>query len=154
MLKGDQGNIDYDISFFMNTTATRGGIVTFSTAGSGIALDQASAVVAYAADPSGKVPVGVLMCDVVDIDQSKYSINQYKDEVQKGGKVTLATKGWVVTNNIEAGDTPTAGAPAYVSNSGLFTSTNIGTVQTPRVGSFLSRKDEAGYAKVSFRLPY
>ncbi len=151
-LKGDSDTVQYDISFFMNEVAERGGIAVFSTAGSGIALDQSSALVTYAASPSGKVPLGMLVNDMVNVDLSKYQLNTYKDEVQKGGKVTLVRKGWRVTNKLEASITPTAGATAYLSNSGLITNANLGAAATPVVGKFLSTKDENGYAKVSIEL--
>ena len=61
-LKSDRSTLDIDISFFMNEAATRGGIVSISTGGSGAAMDQGEALVTYAALPSGKVPVGLLLC--------------------------------------------------------------------------------------------
>jgi hypothetical protein len=152
-LKGDMKVVSDDISFFLNEAAERGGVACISTAGSGVALDQSKALVTYKANPSGCVPIGVLLNDMVDIDQSKYQINIYKDEVQKGGKVTLLTNGWVVTNKIEAGSTPTAGANAYLSNSGLVTATSLGAAATPLVGRFYSTKDEDGYAKLVVNLP-
>jgi hypothetical protein len=152
-LKGDMRVIQDDISFFMNETASKGGCVSMSTAGSGVALDQTSALVTYAAAPSGKVPVGILVNEMVNIDQSRYSRNIYKDEVQQGGKVTLIKQGWVVTDMIEAGDTPTAGSVARLSHSGYLTSTSLGDAATPIVGRFDSTKDENGYAKLSINLP-
>jgi hypothetical protein len=141
-----------DISFFMNEVAERGGVVTISTAGSGAAQDQGSALVTYAASQSGKVPVGVLMQDMVDKDLTQTHLNYYKDEVQKGGKVDLWTAGWVVTNMIYPGLTPTAGATAYMGPSGLLQTTNVNSVASPVVGKFLSTKDADGYAKFSFNL--
>lgn len=151
-LKGDRNVVSYDTSFFMNEVAERGGVVTISTVGSGSALDQSQALVTYAANASGKAPVGVLLSDMVNIDQTRQHINFYKDEVQKGGKVTLMTRGWVVTNKISG--TPTAGQLAYVYNSGLIVGGVVsGPSNTPPVGRFLSTKDEDGYAKVEINLP-
>jgi len=149
-LKGDYNPVSYDISFFMNEVAERGGIVVYSTVGSGVALDSSKQLCTYAANPSGKVPAGFLMNDMVNVDQSHYQVNPYQDVVQKGGKVSLVNYGWVLTNMIEAGDTPTAGATAYLSNSGLVTSTSRGSAATPPVGKFQTAKDENGYARVSY----
>ena len=88
-LKTDRSTLQTDISFFMNEAATRGGVVSLSTGGSGAAMDQGAALVTYAAQPSGKVAVGLLLGDMVNIDLTRQHLNQYKDEVQKGGKVAL-----------------------------------------------------------------
>ena len=157
-LKSDRNEVETDISFFMNEVATRGGIASISTVGSGAAMDQGGALVTYAALPSGKIPVGLLVNDMVNIDLTRQHINQHKDEVQKGGKVTLLRKGYVVTNNIE-GTTPTAGAPAYVAHSGNLSIADLSNDDTDAdgstriVGRFLSTVDEDGYAKVYIDLP-
>ena len=64
-LKSDRIELLTDISFFMTTTAERGGVVSAVTSGSGVSMDDASAVVAYAAAASGAKPLGVLLNDVV-----------------------------------------------------------------------------------------
>ena len=51
------------------------------------------------------------MNDVVNKDLTRTHLNQYKDEVQKGGKVTVMTRGWVVTSNVTG--SPTPGQVAY-----------------------------------------
>ena len=154
-LKGDRYEGMTDVSFFMNdSSAAKGGVVVLSTGGSGVALDQSKALVTYAASASGNIPVGLLLNDMVNIDQTRQHINFHKNEVQKGGKVTLLTQGWVVTDMITG--TPTAGAPAYLTAAGKVTPTQSatgGVVATPPVGRFLSTKDEDGYAKVSLNLP-
>lgn len=154
-LKGDRVEITTDISFNMNEVAERGGVVCMSTAGSGAALDQAAALVSYVASPSGKYPVGLLLNDMVNIDQTRQHLNYHKNEVQKGGKVTLLREGWVTTNRIYPGVTPTAGAVAYVSHSGYLSTAGITDESTAnaKVGRFDSTKDEDGYAKVYIKLP-
>lgn len=170
-LKPDRTHLDSYIDFFMNeatcikssTKAERGGIVCVSTVGSGIAMDQAEQLCTYSADPraSGVRPLGVLMNDMVNLDLTRQHINWHKDEVQKGGKVTIWAKGWVVTDWIYPGTTPAAGNPAYVANSGYIAPSDIcsGSDNGPdssirrRVGTFLSSKDEDGYAKVAINLP-
>ena len=80
-------------------------------------------------------------------------MNEHKDEVQKGGKVTVMTRGWVVTNMVTG--TPTPGAVAYASTTGT-----IGVVAgigagsgNLAIGRWASRKDADGYAKVHVNLP-
>jgi hypothetical protein len=147
-LKPDRIELLTDISFFMNTAAERGGVVSVvtSTTGVGVSMDDANAVVEYAAG-SGAKPVGILLNDVVDYDLTRQHINWYRDEMQKGGKVTLLRNGQVTTNMIASAATPTAGADAYVGVSGL-----LGTTGGAKVGQFLSGKDADGYAKVSVNL--
>ena len=163
-LKPDRHEVVTDISFFMNETAERGIIVTHSTAGSGVAMDDGNALVAIPTTASGSYPAGLLLNDMVNIDLTRQHLNQHQDEVQKGGKVTLLKQGWVVTNKIDdaSAGQPTAGAPAYVASSGLLSTTNpaaydattIAGAQNPfgdeeaLVGRWLSTMDADGYAKV------
>lgn len=148
-LKPDRIELLTDISFFMNTTAERGGVVSAVTMGSGVSMDDANAVVAYAAVASGARPVGVLLNDVVNLDLTRQHINWHKDEVQVGGKVTVLRNGQVTTNKLVASITPSAGAPAYVGASGLIGTSSTNAVQ---VGQFLSGVDADGYAKVSINI--
>ena len=159
-LKGDRYEFETTIDFFLNEVAERGGVVTISTAGSGAALDQSAALVTYAAAQSGLEPIGLLLNDMVNIDQTRQHINLHKNEMQKGGKVTLLKKGTVVTNMIDPGVTVTKGQVAFVGPSGLLTNTNSSPLLNRQnrtsgmvVGQFDSLKDEDGYAKVSVNLP-
>lgn len=152
-LKTDRYEFQTDISFFMNEVAERGGVVSLSTGGSGAAMDQSAALVTYATTGSGKMPVGVLLNDMVNIDLTRQHKNQYKNEVQKGSKVTLLRKGYVVTNKIQ-GTAPAAGDPAYVAHSGNFAKSDlVGQGTQPIIGYFLSSPDQDGYAKVEVNLP-
>ena len=157
-LKTDRSTLQTDISFFMNEAATRGGVVAVSTGGSGASMDNGAALVTYAAIPSGQVPVGLLMNDMVSIDLTRQHLNQHKDEVQKGGKVTLLQKGWVVTNSLE-GTSPAAGNAAFLAHSGNLSASDLSNDEgdvdgsTRVVGRFLSGVDEDGYAKVFIDLP-
>lgn len=150
-LKPDRVELLTDVSFFMNTTAERGGVVSVVTAtsGVGVSMDDANAVVAYAAVASGAKPVGLLLNDVVDLDLTRQHINWHKDETQVGGKVTVLRQGQVTTNMLVAGTTPSAGADAYVGASGLIGTSSTNAV---KVGQFLSAKDTDGYVKVSVNL--
>jgi len=147
-LKGDRYELDTDISFFMNETAERGVCVSTNTLGSGAAMDNSSALATLQANPSGKYPLGILLNDMVNLDLTRQHINWHKDEVQKGGKITILRKGWVVTNRISG--TPTGGAPAYLAASGLISTTQA--TGAPLIGQFLSTLDADGYAKVSVNL--
>ena len=150
-LKGDRYEGETTIDYFMNEDVDRGGIATLSTAGSGAALDQSDALVAYAASPSGLQPIGLLLNNMDNIDQTRTHLNFHKNVMQQGGKVTLLKKGWVVTNRIDPGVTPAGGNPAYVGPSGYISSNN--SLGGRIVGDFGSSKDEDGYAKVNVNLP-
>ena len=153
-LKADRYEESTDISFFYNEgTATRGGAVVLDAAlASGAAMDQGGNKVKYG---TAGVPVGILLNDVVDKDLTRTQLNQYKDEVQKGGKVTVLTRGWVLTDMIETSIDPAAGDIAYVSASEAGDLTNVapGSSGSLAVGRFMSQKDADGYAKVYVNLP-
>ena len=157
-LKADRHEESTDISFFYNAgTATRGGVVVLADLGlaSGAAMDQGENLVAYAAATAVSVPVGILLNDVVNKDLTRTHVNHHKDEVQKGGKVTLMTRGWVVTSNIEG--TPVAGELAFASSTSAGDLCNGTTFVAQSgelaVGRFMSRKDADGYCKVHVNLP-
>lgn len=156
-LKADRYEESTDISFFYNAgTATRGGVVCHSTvSASGAAMDQGDNQVAYVVAAATDVPVGILLNDVVDKDLTRTHLNFYKDEVQQGGKVTVMTRGWVVTSNV--GGTPSPGDVAYASDSvagnivdGAPSAIASGNLA---IGRFMSAKDSDGYAKVYVNLP-
>ena len=151
-LKPDRVEHLTDLSFFMNETGDRGVIVTFDVSNggaSGAAMDNSKALVRT---PTGTVgadfqkPAGLLLNDVVNLDLTRQHINQHKDEVQKGGKVTILRKGYVVTNCVSG--TPTAaniGASLYFNEDGYLT---VSSTSSTVVGRLLSIKDADGYAKV------
>lgn len=147
-LKGDRHELDTDISFFMNEVATRGLVVSVSTAGSGAAMDSAVALATVKANPSGAYPLGFLLNDMVNLDLTRQHLNQHKDEVQKGGKITILRKGYVVTDAISG--TPAGGQDAYLAASGLVSATQASGAL--KVGQFLSSKDADGFAKVAINL--
>ena len=146
-LKPDRIEHLTDISFFMNTTAERGGVASVVTGGVGVSMDDADAVVAYATAASGAKPMGVLLNDVVNLDLTRQHINWHKDEMQVGGKVTLLRIGQVTTNLVNGN--PSAGDAAYVGPSGTVSTTSTNAV---KIGTFLSGKDADGYAKVSVNI--
>lgn len=152
-LKADRHEVQTDISFFMNEVKNRGHVVCHSTAGSGAAMDDSNAVVTVPAHASG-TPVGILLNDMVNKDLTQTHINFHKNEIQKGGKVTILRVGTVVTDSIKSGVSPTAGEKAYVVESGLISNAaGSGGGADQEIGRFLSSKDADGYAKVSVNLP-
>ena len=158
-LKPDRRHVDSTIDYFMNEVASKGGCVVVSTAGSGIAMDQAEQLVTYAANPSGVTPVGILMCDMVNYDLTRQIIDRHKREVQLGGKVEILTKGTVVTDFVYPGHSPTGLDKAYVGHSGYIAASDVATDHVDStganrvIGRWRSTADEAGYAKLDVNLP-
>lgn len=153
-LKGNRNIIDTDISFTLSDVAAPGVGLVYSTAGSGIALGDSAGAVSLSASPSGSTFAGILLTNVVDIDETRYHRNFMKDEVTTGDKVTVLKMGWVITDKISG--TPTVGNKAYLTTNGNFTptvSSTGGIVATPYAGRFESGKDEDGYARISVNLP-
>jgi hypothetical protein len=149
-LKPDRIEAYTDISFFMNTTAERGGIAVHLTSGSGVSMDDANAVVLYPTGVvSGTKPAGLLLYDVVNLDLTRQHINWYRDEVQVGSKVTLLRQGQVSTDMVASGVTPAAGADAYYNSVGKLTTTSTNST---KVGRFLSAVDSDGYVKVDINI--
>lgn len=155
-LKNDRYEAITDISFFMDQVAERGGVVTVKTAGSGAAMDQSAAEVQYAANPSGYMPLGILLNDMVNDDLTQTHNNFHKNEMQKGSKVTVLLEGFVVTDYIYPGVTPTVGQKAYVGLSGYLNTSapsDSSGLSTSPIGRFMSTKDADGYAKVYVKSP-
>ncbi len=161
-LKSDRIHRGSLIDFFMNETAERGVVVCASTVGSGAAMDQSLQLATVAASPSGQVPLGVLMNDMVNLDLTRQHENWHRDEIQQGGKITIWNDCVVVTNRIYPGHTPAVNTRAFIGHSGLLATSKFvdddsdgGTTgnSTHVVGMWLSSKDEDGYAKVSVNLP-
>lgn len=156
-LKADRHEETTDISFFYaGGTAARGGVACFDGASaSGAAMDQGRNLCIYKAAASTDVPVGILLNDVVNKDLTRTHLNQYKDEVQKGGKVTLLTRGWVVTNMVSVTVAP--GQPAFASSAtaGYITNftSNAALSGALAIGRWMSNKDADGYAKVAVNIP-
>lgn len=148
-LKPDREEFHHDIRWYMTTVAERGGIVCLQTAGSGGYPGHANNKVVYAANPSGRYPIGLLLQDVVNDDLTRTHKNWYKDTVQVNSKVALMKDGWVTTDMIDS-STPVGGEPAYLGASGLFSTTQA--TGAPKVGQFLTSKDQDGYAAVRINI--
>lgn len=158
-LKADRSVEATDISFFYDAnTATRGGVACLTTTNeaSGAAMDQGANTITYKTGASTDVPVGILLNDVVNKDLTRTHLNEHKDEVQQGGKVTIMSRGWVVTNNITGN--PSAGDLAFVDTTtagnlvpGPVNPANSGNLM---VGRFMTNQDSDGYAKLFVNLPH
>jgi len=122
----------YEISYFCDTTASRGTFV------------ETKDLIAKPGH-NGWLPTGVLLCDVVYVDFTKQFINLYGDEVNKGGKVTICSNGTLLVKCI--GD-PIINAPVYYDKEGVLTT----EPESVRIGTFLSHKDEDGFARVRIEL--
>jgi len=139
-----------DISQFWSEVAAqdtqeKGGIACVETQGSGVALDDLTNVVQYAASSSGAVPKGVLLQDVnPPMSDTRDFKNFAKGEIRPGEKCTLLRKGWLVTDMITG--TPVVGGGAYVGASGLISATS-GTASA-RIGRWETTLDADGFAKV------
>jgi hypothetical protein len=152
-LKPDRYEFQTDISYYCNDVTNRGVVLIHGSSGSGAALDQTQAIAALPGTgvTVGLKPLGILLNDMVSINTNRQILNVYKDEMMVGSKCTILRKGWVVTDQIAAGVTPVAGDAAYLAPNGKITNAATGT--PPQIGTFLSAKDQAGYAKVEVNLP-
>lgn len=151
-LKPDRDEMHFDIRWYCNTACDSGGIASVVSGGTGGYPGHKNAVVAYAANPTGAKPIGVLLESVVDLNTNRQHENweKFGFEAQKGSKVTLIKDGFVTTNMLVASLTPAAGDPAYLGASGLIT--NTFTSGVPKIGQFLSAKDSDGYASVRINI--
>lgn len=153
-LKGDRVIIETDITLTCESVAERGVTLVHKTSGSGVALGDSAGQADLVSNPSGYKVAGLLLNDVVNVDQTRYHLNFHKDERQVSTRSTLLKKGRVTTNKISG--TPTTGATAYLTTDGALTptlSTTGGLVATPKVGVFAGIKDESGYVAVDINLP-
>lgn len=149
MLKRDRffNRGDSETSFFLNETGEAGIVLIYPTGSveqPGLDTDVNTATI-----PTGTSgnPCGVLMQDVVDKDLTTCPLMQSKMETQVGSKVEVLKGGWIVTNMIDTGSSPTPGAAAHFKAGGLFTTTTTST----RVGTFESAKVN-GYARIRIQL--
>lgn len=155
-LKGNRDIKRDDIRYTCPTAATRGVGMVVLTAGSGTIQGDTAGACDLVANPSGYKFAGLLLNDVVNIDQTRYKLNEHKDEVIIGSRVRLLRGGVVVTNKLKSGDAPTDGEVAYLTANGEFTKTvsaTGGVVATPQVGIFRGLKDESGYVPIEINIP-
>lgn len=130
--------------------AVKGGLVSATTPTSGVGYNGVG-VATYAANPSGAMVLGVALDEVVDYG-TKLVRNPYAETVNVNDALSIGKEGWIVTDMVYPGQTPTAGQPAYLGHSGYFSNTQT-PAQAPKVGRFETAKDEDGFAKVSLNIP-
>lgn len=153
-LKNDRVISEDRIDIYMNEAASRGRIVSVSTVGSGVALDDSAQLGTVAASASGVRALGVTLGDMVDIDATRQFLNTQQDQTLKGGKMQLLTEGWIVTDNLEVGAIA-INEKAYIGNSGAFAnataiaSYGYAASEDARVGRFETTKDQNGYVKIN-----
>jgi len=145
--------LEYDLSRYMQTAGTRGGVVCLANTGTFTPdMDHQDNVVSYAADPSGKEPVGLLMHTVRSYDVTEVGQNfQNLDVVPLNSKVTLMRKGTCSTDMIDPSRLSSiVPGPMYLTGSG-FLSDEV-SAMNPQVGRFVSSADSDGFVKVSVHL--
>ena len=154
-LRPDRLVIEADAySHKLNDVAAKGVVLCYATAGSGSVLGDTKGLAALKAAPSGFKVFGVLLNDFVDLDQTRYHLNDHKEEQDLGDMCNVLRKGWVYTNKYTGA--PTEGSIAYLTANGEVTptlSTTGGLVATPKVGVFGGVPAEDGYVKLEVNLP-
>ncbi len=139
-LKADR-SVSYNQNYFMDEVAERGSFVFAHPR----TLGSPNTVVTKSPGPNPRMSfVGVLLDDVVDIDLTRQHINWSQNEVQKGGKVSIATRGWLVMK-IPFRDTYPLGHPVYVNpKTGRPSLIQWGIP----IGRMMSKRDRDGFAKI------
>lgn len=153
-LKGERVILETDITLTCESAASRGVVLVHKTSGSGVALGESAGEADLLAAPSGYKVAGLLLNDVVSVDETRYHRNFHKDETKAGERCTLLRKGRVTTDKITG--TPAVGDTAYLTANGVLTptmSTTGGLAATPKVGQFVSIKDASGFVSVDLNLP-
>ena len=145
--KYDEGS---DIAYVLNEVAEAGIVVRHVSTASGTGKPgDANNLVEVPTSVSG-VPVGILVPDVVSIDLSRQNhiARNHRDELPVCSPVTIVTDGYVYTNMLVSGVSPTPGQPAYYVSGGLVTNVAGSAV----VGRFRGQKDADGYIGVDVKL--
>lgn len=147
-LKGARVSNPYthETTFFCDEVNERGTFMKYSSAGTGVALDDPSALVVKTT-AANSTCAGMLVCDVVNKDLSQTHLNHHKFEVQKGGKVLLVRSGKWYTDKVVVSSAITAGTAAYLSSTGG--SITDASSSATRVGTFTSEADADGFYGVS-----
>ncbi len=143
-----------DISATCEVVAERGYVAVIITSGSGVAIGDSRNEASVVANPSGYKVHGVLLNDVVNVDETQFHRNWHTDNTKVGEPANVLRKGRITTNAVVG--TPAVGGTAYLTSSGLLDATGHtggGTVAKPIVGEFRSIKDADGYVCVDVNLP-
>lgn len=143
-----------DCTHTIAAIASKGVVLCYSTAGSGVALGDSHGVLQLASSASGLRVAGILLQDVVNIDETRNHINWNKEEQNINDFIDVATRGWVHTDKYTG--SPTEGNKAYLTSNGTVTptvSSTGGVAATPLVGEFGGSPDELGFVKLKFNFP-
>lgn len=162
-LKPDRGDSrNTEIRFACGTQAAAGEILIYQTAasgvygpGSGTLTVGGKPTVIKQTNPSGTKPAGMVLHDVISIDESQTHRNYHKYVHKIGEPCEFSKEGWFSTNSYVG--SPTPGATAYLGASGLLCVTPSaagGLVANPVVGEFEGVPDEDGYVSVRLTLPH
>lgn len=144
-LKGERRVVVDEIRYRCTSATERGVVLVYNGSGSDeVGPDNSGFLVVLpgTGSVSGLVPAGVLGNDMVTQDETRYPLNKYKLEGRTGGKCYMIKKGWLYTDKVKSGDTPSQGLPAYVAPSGELSTTSTNAAQ---VGTFGSRVDTDGF---------
>lgn len=153
-LKGPRVILETDITRTCSDVAEKGVGLVAGTAGSGVALGDLAGTASLATNPSGNKFVGILIGDVVSVDETRTHRNWHKDVQTTGERVNILRKGRVTTDKISG--SPNDMDTAYLTTSGAFTptlSSGGGLVATPKAGTFVGKKDENGFCTIDINLP-
>ncbi len=147
-LKGDRQIDHVSIRYFLDEVSEKGNVLVVSTAGSGIALDNSANLATVAGNSSGNRPLGILLNEFVNVDQTRQPVNWHKDQSQQGDKCSILTKGWVVTDRVTGAIN--AGDHAILSSSGTVAALAPGAAwneaANPKIGRFRTGLDHNGFA--------
>lgn len=129
------------IRYAVNEASARGGILCASTT---------AGAATYLVSPTGTsvLPIGMLLCDVEDLNYDRHPEYLQREVIDIGGVVGIANKGEFQTNLLVG--TPTQGQAAYLHPSGYIGATQLtdGVNPAPRVGTFRTTVDANGFATV------
>lgn len=156
MLKADREIFRENIRYTCETVADQSDILMVTTAGSGVLVGDRHPKASLVANPSGSKVAGMLMHNVVNVDETRYQRNPFNGERKVGEVCTLLEQGIVTVDNLKSGDSPTDGDTAYVTLNGEITKTMSATgglVATPKVGQFKGAKDESNFVCVQIAVP-
>lgn len=141
---------DTNSAGFMYAASERGRmtVVASDWSGSGKVGDSNNKV-EVPATASGTVPWGLLLTDVVDIDQSRYVHrgHKFRMETTTCKPVVVAREGSFMVDTVASGVTPSGGDPLYYTNGGLFTNTAGATAVGP-IGHFRGDVQPDGYVLI------
>lgn len=125
-----------DIRHFLNEVAEIGSFVYTKEQKGSQPYDEATLI------PNADF-IGVLLCNVVNIDLCRYSLNYYSGDTQVGGRVSILTKGWIVMR-LPGRCTYPIKHPVYINPKG-----KLSLIQWGRpIGRVMSTRDEDGFAKI------